>query len=149
MRIVLVDHALYRVGLRLLLESAAGLEVVGEASGPEEAFHVIAGRVPDLAIVDTALPGLRGTRALRSIGRRAPKVRILILTEHGSIRDVVAAIGAGVRGYALKGDSSQEILHAVRTVQQDRLYLAPSIAPPRRPSVISYTPETASRAMAG
>ena len=135
MRVVLIDHALYRMGLRLFLESAPDCEVVGEAGSANEAFEIIGARAPDVVVVDAVLPGLRGAGAIRKMRRRAPGVHILILTEHGRIRDVVTAVGAGARGYALKGDSSEEILHAVRTVQRGRLYLAPALAPPRAPDV--------------
>ena len=127
MTIVLVDHAFYRLGLRLMLETCPGFGVVGEAGTAGDALRVISAVAPDLAVVDLRLPALRGMSAIRKIRRCVPGVRVLVLTEHGRTDDVVAAFKAGASGYALKGDSNDEILQAFHALRSGRRYLAPSL----------------------
>ena len=127
MTIVLVDHVFYRLGLRLMLKTHSGFEVVGEAGTAADALRIIAAVAPDLAVVDCRLPDLRGARAIRTIRQCAPGVRVVVLTEHGRTVDVVAAFNNGASGYALKGDSNDEILQAFHQVHDGRLYLAPSL----------------------
>jgi len=127
LRIVLIDHPVYRLGLRLLLQTRSGFDVVGEAGSAPEARRIVSSVAPDLVVVDAAVPGMRGRSAIRKIRRCAPGVRVLILTEHGRIEDVVAAMNGGASGYALKGDSNDEILHAFQRLRSGRLYLAPGL----------------------
>ncbi len=127
MRVVLLDHELYRLGLRRMLETFADCEVVGEASTPRAALKLIAAFEPDVVVVDSALRGFRSGSAIRKIRASAPRARVLILTEHGRVRDVATAMSAGASGYALKGDSIDEILRAVQRVHLGRLYLSPSL----------------------
>ncbi|HMF40204.1 MAG TPA: response regulator transcription factor [Polyangia bacterium] len=128
MRIVLLDHELYRLGLRLILErSSLDCEVLGEASTLRGAFEVMSAIEPSVVVMDTALPGLGAPSAIRKIRRWGAGVRVLVLTEHGRFPDVVAAMAAGASGYALKGDSNEEILAAIRRIAAGSLYLAPAL----------------------
>jgi len=127
MRVVLLDHELYRLGLRRMLETFGECEVVGEASTPRAALKLIAAFEPDVVVMDTALRGLKSGSAIQKIRGRAPGARVLILTEHGRVRDVATAMAAGASGYALKGGSIDEILRAVQRVHLGRLYLSPSL----------------------
>ena len=137
MTIVLIDHAFYRLGLRLMLKTHSGFEVVGEAGTGSEALRIVADVAPDLAVVDLRLPGLRGPSAIRKIRLCAPGVRVLVLTEHGRTEDVVAAVNAGASGYALKGDDNDEILQAFQQLRCGRGYLAPSLDLRRRMNILS------------
>ena len=85
--------------------------------------------VPLTVVLDNVLPGLPGPSAIRKIRRCAPGVRVLILTERARDRDVAAALIAGASGYALKGDSKEEILRAIWQIQRGRLYLGPGVHP--------------------
>jgi DNA-binding NarL/FixJ family response regulator len=133
LRIVLLDHELYRVGLRRVLEAWPDCEVVGEAGTARAAFEVIGALCPDVVVIDTVLRGLRSASAIRKIQRCAPGVRVLVLTEHGRIRDVAVAMAAGASGYALKGDDIDEIRYAVHRVHLGRLYLSPALDSDRDP----------------
>ena len=148
MRIVLLDHELYRLGLRRVLEAFPDCEVVGEAGTARDAFEVIAALCPDVVVVDTVLRGLRSASAIRKIQRCAPGVRVLVLTEHGSIRDVAVAMAAGAGGYALKGESIDEIRYAVHRVHLGRLYLSPALDSDRDPT-FDHTRATTSQEMPG
>ena len=105
MKIVLVDdHTLFRVGVRHVLATPPGFEVIGEASTARSAFRLIDATVPDLVLMDIALPGMDGVLATREIGRRAPRARVLIVSAHDQVNDVLDALDAGAAGYALKSD---------------------------------------------
>jgi DNA-binding NarL/FixJ family response regulator len=134
----LIDHELYRLGLRLILEPIHECEVVGEASTALPAFEVVAQLAPDIVVIDPVLPGLRGTSAIRMIRRCAPGVRILVLTELGFPRDVARAMAAGASGYALKDEENDAILHALRQVHLGRLYLTPGLDPRHEPDLGLY-----------
>jgi two-component system nitrate/nitrite response regulator NarL len=124
---VIVDHELYRVGLRTILRAAPGCEVIGEASRDDDALDLLNELAPDLVIVDTALRGWRGTAGVQRIRRQVPAARVLVLTEARGSRNVAAALAGGANGYALKSDSVAETLNAIERVRSDRLYLSPSL----------------------
>jgi DNA-binding NarL/FixJ family response regulator len=148
LRIVLLDHELYRLGLRRVLEAFSDCEVVGEAGTARAGFKLISTVGPDVVVIDPALRGLGSGNAIRKIRGCAPGVRVLVLTEHGRVRDVAMAIASGASGYALKGDSLDEILNAVHRVHLGRLYLSPGLDPGRDVSV-DATPTITSQEMAG
>ncbi len=129
MRIVLVDdHALFRMGVRQILTHTPGIEVVGEASTARDAFKLIDSLQPDLVLMDIALPGMDGVLATREIGRRAPTTRVLIVSAHDQVNDVLDALAAGAAGYALKCDSPEALVEGIGMVTRGERYIAPSLA---------------------
>jgi DNA-binding NarL/FixJ family response regulator len=110
-----------------MLETFGDCEVVGEASTARAGLKLVAAFEPDVVVMDTVLRGFRSGSAIRKIRSCAPGARILVLTEHGRTRDVALAMAAGASGYAMKGDSIDEILRAVERVHLGRLYLSPSL----------------------
>jgi two-component system nitrate/nitrite response regulator NarL len=133
MKVVLVDHEIYRLGLRLILDPVPGCEVVGEACTALAALELIAQLGPDVVVIDPALRSVGGASAIRMIRRCSPGVRILVLTELGHERDVAAAMAEGATGYALKGEDNDAILRALRQVHRRRLYLTPGLGHRREP----------------
>ncbi len=130
MKIVLVDdHTLFRVGVRHVLATPPGFEVIGEASTARSAFRVIDATVPDLVLMDIALPGMDGVLATREIGRRAPRARVLIVSAHDQVNDVFDALDAGAAGYALKSDGPETLVEAIHAVAKGHRYVAPALAP--------------------
>ncbi|HMF40418.1 MAG TPA: response regulator [Polyangia bacterium] len=130
MKVLLVDdHLLFRVGVRRLLTTAPGYEVVGEAATAADAFEIIDRVAPEIVLMDVALPGTDGILATREILRRAPKTRVLVLSAHDQITDVVAAFDAGASGYALKDEVASALLEALRVVSRGARYLAPALVP--------------------
>lgn len=127
MKIVLLDHELYRMGVRLILAATPGCEVVGEAGNERDALNVVDTAAPDIVIMDIVLPGLRGAEGVKAIRGRAGTPRILILTDDRSIASAADAMTAGAAGYALKGDSNAEICRAIKQVQAGRIYVAPAL----------------------
>jgi len=129
-RIVLVDdHVLFRVGVRNFIAKAPGLEIVGEVGTARAAFRVIDATVPDLVLMDIAMPGMDGVLATREIGRRAPQARVLIVSAHDSVNDVLDAFEAGAAGYALKSGSPEMLFEAIQAVSNGHRYVSPVLAP--------------------
>jgi DNA-binding NarL/FixJ family response regulator len=129
LRIVLVDgHALFRVGTRQFLTSVAGCDVVGEASSARDAFKLIEAVAPDLVLMGIALPGMDGIVATREIRRRAPDVRVLILSAFDHVHEVSDAMAAGASGYVLKSDDTNVLLEALEHVGHGEQFLAPALA---------------------
>jgi two-component system response regulator NreC len=120
------DHAMLRAGLRALLAAEPGLEVVGEAGDGAEGVEQAVALRPDVALLDITMPELDGLEATRRLQRRAPDVRVLILTMHDDPEYLFQALEAGASGYVLKRAAEADLVEAIRTVVADRAFLAPS-----------------------
>ena len=121
------DHPVFRFGLRALLDATTGTEVVGEATGGEEAIALAGSLRPDVILMDINMPGVNGIEATRRIREAQPESRILIVTmlEDDS---VFAAMRAGARGYMVKGAEPAEVLRAIRAVGDGEAIFSPGIA---------------------
>jgi two-component system response regulator NreC len=127
-KVLLVDdHHLFREGLALLLANHPPVELVGHASTSREACALVETSSPDVVILDMTLPDSDGIATTREILRRRPRTAVLILTMHATEFFVRKALEAGARGYALKTQSSNQLLEALRTVGAGEVYLAPGI----------------------
>jgi len=126
-RIVLCDdHALLRSGLRALLAAEPGLEVVGEAGdGAEGVARVLALR-PEVALLDITMPAMNGIEAAREIHRRAPEVKVLMLTMHDDPEYLFQALEAGAAGYVVKRAADTDLVDAIRQVVRGEAFLAPA-----------------------
>jgi len=114
--------------LRLLLEMNGEVEVVGEAADGRQAIDLAEQLKPDVVLMDTAMPGLNGIEATAQIRKRMPRTKILILSGYGHEDQVRNALRAGASGYVLKSSSSEELLLAIRTVNQSNTYLSQALA---------------------
>src|SRR5438105_1076524 len=129
LRIALVDdHPLFREGLRAILMPVRGFEIVGEAGEARDAYALVEQLQPDVVVIDVALPGQNGIVATRELLRRDPRLRILILSMHLEEDYVAQALAAGALGYALKDQSSESVMEAIRVVARDQTYLSPRIS---------------------
>ena len=127
-RILLADdHAVVRLGFRLLLEGV-GAEVVAEADRGEAAIRLYAEHSPDVLVMDVSMPGIGGLAALERLLGVAPKARVLMLSAHEDAIVPVRAMRLGARGYLCKRASPEEFLRAVGEVSRDRRYLDPALA---------------------
>jgi DNA-binding NarL/FixJ family response regulator len=122
------DHPLFRDGLRALLASAPGVELVGEATTGEEAVSLAADLQPDVVVMDVQMPGIGGIEATRRIVRDGPHIRILVVTMFEDDGTVFQAMRAGARGYVLKGANYAEMLRAIRAVGTGEAIFSPKIA---------------------
>ena len=128
-RVVLADdHAMFRQGVKRILQDADELEVVGEASDGIELLEVSKEMSPDMVIVDISMPNLRGLEATREIKAIFPNVKVLILTMFRSKEYVHGAISAGAEGYLLKEDADTELFVAVEKIRQGGRYISPILS---------------------
>jgi DNA-binding NarL/FixJ family response regulator len=126
--VVADDHPVVRAGIVALLESAADIEVVAQASTGLEAVELAMLHVPDLVLIDLQMPGINGDEATARILAAEPRVRVVVLTTYESDSSILSAIEAGASGYLLKAAPEQEILAGIRSVARGEVALAPSIA---------------------
>ncbi len=125
-RILIVDdHDLMRRGIKALLQSHAGWEVVGEAHTGREAVTKAEELKPDVAILDISMPDLNGIEAARRIRKSAPNTEVLILSVHYSDQLIRDILEAGVRGYIVKSDSDRDLVMAVETLANHKPFFTP------------------------
>lgn len=127
-RVVLADdHAVVRLGFRMLLEGAGGT-VVGEAGSGEEALRLYGELLPDLLVMDVSMPGMGGLAALERLLLQHPQARVLMLSAHKDAVVPVRAMRLGARGYLCKKAEPAEFLRAVRQVASDQRFLDADLA---------------------
>jgi DNA-binding NarL/FixJ family response regulator len=147
------DHAVYRWGLRTLLDSEPDTEVVGEASTGKEVVERAAEIRPDAILMDIQMPGINGIEATRRIIEANQKIGVVILTMYEDDDSVFSAMRAGARGYVLKGAHPSQILKVLRAVASGEAYFGPEIArrlmsffsAPKPASPVEAFPELTSR----
>lgn len=122
------DHAVVRLGFRLLLEGAGG-EVVGEAASGESALRLYGELQPDVLVMDVSMPGMGGLATLERLRAAHPAARVLMLSAHHDAVIPVRALRLGARGYLCKRAAPDEFVRAVRQVANDQRYLDPELAP--------------------
>ena len=122
------DHPVVRSGLRALMETEPGMEVVGEAADGEEAIEKTSQLQPDVVLLDLMMPKVNGVEAIEGIRHRSPDVRLLVLTSFAQDEFLFPAIKAGALGYLLKDSSPEELLEAIRRVNEGESSLHPAIA---------------------
>ncbi len=128
-RILLVDdHQIVRKGLRALLDTEAGFEVVGEARSGHEAIRLAEELSPDVILMDLVMPGMDGVEATRRILERDRRAHVLVLTSYGSDNKVFSAIKAGALGFLLKDTRPEELVSALREAARGQSALDPGVA---------------------
>lgn len=128
-RILLADdHDLVRAGIRSLVQSVEGIEVVAEAGDGREALRLVKTHQPDVVVMDIAMPGLNGLDATARIVKAFPKAAVIILSMHATREYVLEALQAGASGYVLKNAAVDELETAIRTVARGGRYLTPSVS---------------------
>jgi two-component system, NarL family, response regulator LiaR len=122
------DHAIVRKGLRALLSTEQGIEVVGEAQNGREAIDLAGELTPDVILMDLMMPEVDGLQATEAITSQRPTTRILVLTSFAGDDKIFPAIRAGALGYLLKDSGPDELVDAIRQVYQGESALHPSVA---------------------
>ena len=122
------DHAIVRTGFRLLLLSHAEVSVVGEADSGESACSAFAQLLPDVLVLDLAMPGMGGLEALKRIRSHHPQARVLALSAHDDSTHARRALSEGALGFLSKRSAPEALFEAVATVAAGRRYLDPDLA---------------------
>jgi DNA-binding NarL/FixJ family response regulator len=122
------DHQVIREGLRMLLDSHNGVEVVGEAENGRKVIAMLQKIVPDVIVMDVSMPELNGIDATTRIRKEYPSVKILALSMHTDRRFIEGMLKAGASGYLVKDCAATELLSAIEMVATGDIYLSPKIA---------------------
>lgn len=132
MRILLVDdHAIFRLGLRALLETEESIaEIVGEAGDGLEALALIAEKAPDVVVMDIYMPKLNGLEATKEIQERFPKTKVVILSSYADKVYVKEALKFGALGFVIKDAVFDELKVALNAVKNNKIYLSPGVLEP-------------------
>lgn len=126
--VIAEDQTLVREGLKSLIASNDDFDVVGEAEDGLEAIKAVQKHMPDLLLLDLAMPKMSGISAIREIKKVSSMIKILALTFHTSDEYILEAFQAGVDGYCLKNDSHSELMAGIKSVLEDKTYLSPTIS---------------------
>ena len=122
------DHTVVREGLRILLEAEPDITVVGEADTGRQAVQLTKKHVPDVAVMDIAMPMLNGLEATRQLVKDVPAVRVIILSSYGDDEYVQQATAAGAAGYLLKQTAATELIKAIHEVMRGNAFFSPAIS---------------------
>jgi two-component system response regulator NreC len=126
--VVADDHALFRAGLRRLINERPDIEVIGEASDGEEALDAAVRLCPDVVLMDISMPGTGGIHATEQILQRCGKTRVIIVSMHEDPVYVRSALAAGAAGYLAKRVADSELISAIRAVYRGRTFIDSSHA---------------------
>lgn len=129
LRIMLVDdHAVVRMGFRLLLDTTSDLRVVAECGSGEEALKCFAEVAPDVVVLDLSMGGMGGLETLSRLLAKWPAVRVLVLSAHEDTAHPRRALAAGALGYLTKRSAADALIEAIRQVAAGKLFLEPALA---------------------
>jgi two-component system response regulator NreC len=127
-RVVVVDdHAVVRSGLRHVLDSAEGIEVVGEAGDSQHAIFEARAKKPDVILMDIVMPGRSGIETIPDVLKEAPEGKVLILSMQDDPNYVRDAFAAGASGYILKEAADTDLVSAIREVAAGGRYVHPTL----------------------
>jgi DNA-binding NarL/FixJ family response regulator len=118
------DHAMFREGIRKIIERIEGVSISGEVNDGLELLELLKKTSPDLVILDISMPNLRGLEAIREIKKLYPQVKVLILTMHRKKEFIHQALTDGADGFLLKEDPGGELIKAVHAIQKGGKYLS-------------------------
>jgi DNA-binding NarL/FixJ family response regulator len=122
------DHVVVRQGLKALLAAEEGIEIVGEADNGREAVVMTKKFLPDVVVMDIAMPVLNGLEATRQITRAVPTAKVLILSSYSEDEYIQQLTEAGAAGYLVKQTAANELLKAIREAHRGNAYFSPAIA---------------------
>jgi DNA-binding NarL/FixJ family response regulator len=122
------DHIVVRQGLRALLLAEEDIEIVGEADNGREAVQLVKKFLPDVVVMDIAMPVLNGLEATRQITRAVPSTKVLVLSSYSDDEYVQQLTEAGAAGYLVKQTAANELLKAIREAHRGNAYFSPAIA---------------------
>ena len=122
------DHAMFREGIRLLLETQSDLSVIGEAGNGREAVRQASKLCPNIVLMDIAMPELNGIEAAQQICEACPSARVIVLSMYSTNEHIFRAFKAGARGYILKESAGADIIKAIRAVHAGKYYTSEAVS---------------------
>ena len=122
------DHTIVREGLRLLLETAADIQVVGEAADGHQSVREAKRLKPDVVLLDIAMPLLNGLEAAKQIAKEVPSAKVLMLSAYTDDAYIERAIETGAAGYLMKETAGNDLLRAIREVARGNAFFSPPVA---------------------
>ncbi len=126
--LVVDDHDVVRQGIRAFLESQPDLHLVGEAASGEEAIRLVQESIPDVVLMDLAMPGMNGVEATREVKRLSPRTQVVVLTSYHDDEYIFPALRAGALSYTLKDIHREALVEIIRKAAQGESVLHPRIA---------------------
>ncbi len=126
--LVVDDHVLVRSGIRSLVSSFVGFEIVGEAANGREALALVRQLEPDVVLLDLSMPELNGLDAADRIVRMLPECKVVVLSMHSTEHHVRQALGRGVAAYVIKDAAPETLEQALKSVATGRRYLSPPLS---------------------
>ncbi|MBI4862613.1 MAG: response regulator transcription factor [Candidatus Riflebacteria bacterium] len=139
------DHAMFRGGLRTLLEREGDIEIAGETSSGLETLSVVRDLEVDVLLLDISMPGMTGTHAAEAALKLKPRLAIIMLTMHEDEHYMREAFKIGVRGFVLKKSPPASLVQAIRLVVQGRQYVDPHLSEHLIAMYSGRTPEPAAK----
>jgi two-component system invasion response regulator UvrY len=128
-KILLVDdHAVVRMGFKMLIEAEDDITVIGEAESGEGAIKLFQELKPDIIVMDITMPGIGGIEAIDRIMAKDKNTKILVLSAHEDSVHPKRVLNAGAMGYLTKRSAAEELIKAIKSIHQGKRYLEPSIA---------------------
>ena len=122
------DHAVVRMGFKMLIEAEEGIKVIGEAESGEIAIKLFQELKPDIIVMDITMPGIGGLEAIDRIMAKDKNTKILVLSAHEDSVHPKRVLNAGAMGYLTKRSAAEELIKAIKSIHQGKRYLEPNIA---------------------
>ena len=122
------DHAVVRMGFKMLLETASDIKVIAEAENGEQGVKGYMEHKPDVVLMDITMPGIGGLEAIERIMAKDNHAKILVLSAHEDSVHPKRVLNAGAMGYLTKRSAAEELIKAIRTVASGKKYLEASVA---------------------
>ncbi|OGI19745.1 MAG: hypothetical protein A3B68_05135 [Candidatus Melainabacteria bacterium RIFCSPHIGHO2_02_FULL_34_12] len=122
------DHVLTRIGLKVSLEKYPNLEIIAETANGKEAVELANNKKPDLIIMDIGLIELDGIEATKKIKESNPNIKVIMLTSHESEREIIASLASGADGYCLKDTAPEQLYTAIQSVYEGNAWLSSQVA---------------------
>ena len=122
------DHAVVRMGFKMLLETDPDIEVVAEADSGEQAIREAVNLQPDVIVMDITMPGIGGLEAIERILAKEPSAKILVLSAHEDSVHPKRVLNAGAQGYLTKRSAAEELIKAIRTIASGKKFIEADVA---------------------
>jgi two-component system, NarL family, response regulator DegU len=122
------DHPIFLSGLRLMIDAASSMEVIGEANDGEKALNQIEILLPDVAVLDLSMPKQNGFDIVRALRQKKIEINVIFLTMHDEEATLHSALDLGVKGYILKDSAIDEIVNGIKTVYKGKSFISPKMS---------------------